>query len=71
MEVGSILAIHCRDLESQIKSRRYFYRNGRLVREGLIRVSERRLGFGDLNDCLVEVGSRPASSNDACPTVDH
>ena len=86
MEVGAILAIHCPDLESQIKSRyvgcrplrslwcraisnsflsqavarercsRYFYRNGKLVREGLIRVAERRVGMGDLNDCFVEVG---------------
>ena len=38
--------------------RRYFYKNGRLVREGLIRVSERRIGHGDLNDCLVEVDRR-------------
>jgi hypothetical protein len=58
IDVGLILGILCDGLADEIKSRRYFYKNAPLVREGIVRISDRRFGQGDLMDCNIEIDRR-------------
>lgn len=57
-EVGHLLAVHCLSLRDQIGARSVFYRNAPLIHGGLIKLSERRYGIGDLSDCVVQVDRR-------------
>lgn len=58
VDVGTVLGILCEGLREQIHSRRYFYRNAKLIREGIVRVQDRRFGKCDLNDCSIELDRR-------------
>ena len=42
VDVGTLLGVHCDTLEQQIKSRRYFYKMGKLVKSGVVTLSDRR-----------------------------
>ena len=53
-----IQQVLCDGLEEQIRSRRYFYKNATLIREGIVRISDRRFGQGDLMDCNIEIDRR-------------
>ena len=50
-EIGTIFAVNCKSLSAEIESRKYFYRDSNLVRNKIIRVTERKYGGTDLTDC--------------------
>ena len=50
--VGELLHLFCADLEEQIAHRKYFYKSGTLVREGMIIINNSGL-TGDTNNCDV------------------
>ena len=50
--VGELLRLFCADLEEEIAHRKYFYKSGTLVREGMIIVHNSGL-TGDTNNCNV------------------
>jgi SpoVK/Ycf46/Vps4 family AAA+-type ATPase len=55
-EVNDMLTVWCSTVEERIRCRRYFYRSGTLVREGLLRVED---NFGrDLGAANVEIDRR-------------
>mmetsp|Transcript_10019 Transcript_10019/g.15147 ORF Transcript_10019/g.15147 Transcript_10019/m.15147 type:complete len:1253 (+) Transcript_10019:82-3840(+) len=58
--VGQVLAILCQDFRTQIANRKYFYRSGRLLSNGIISLSKSRWhqGSGDLTDQRVVLDRR-------------
>eukprot|EP01129_Flabellula_baltica_P013449 TRINITY_DN6237_c0_g1_i1.p1 TRINITY_DN6237_c0_g1~~TRINITY_DN6237_c0_g1_i1.p1 ORF type:complete len:1099 (+),score=231.60 TRINITY_DN6237_c0_g1_i1:22-3318(+) len=58
-DVGTLIALFCESLESQIKGRTYFYRNSKIVKEGLITILDSSYRKkSDLMEYTVEVDRR-------------
>eukprot|EP01119_Soliformovum_irregulare_P013105 TRINITY_DN3458_c0_g1_i2.p1 TRINITY_DN3458_c0_g1~~TRINITY_DN3458_c0_g1_i2.p1 ORF type:complete len:1117 (-),score=384.81 TRINITY_DN3458_c0_g1_i2:209-3559(-) len=56
LDVSSILTIFCDSLQDQILCRTYFYKNSKLVKEGIIRLVDPMFkGTGDLMESQVEM----------------
>lgn len=58
--VGQALAILCQDFQTQVANRRYFYRSGRLMTNGIISLIRSRWhqGSGDLTDNRIVLDRR-------------
>ena len=58
--VGQALAILCQDFQTQVANRKYFYRSGRLMTNGIISLSRSRWnqGSGDLTDQRIVLDRR-------------
>lgn len=50
-EIGTIFAVNCKSLSAEIECRKYFYRDSNLVRNKIVRVTERQYGGTDLTNC--------------------
>jgi hypothetical protein len=60
ISVGQALQILCQDFQTQVANRRYFYRSGRLMSNGIISLNRSRWhqGGGDLTDIKVVLDRR-------------
>ena len=58
--VGQVLSILCQDFRTQISNRKYFYRSGRLISNGIISMSKARWhqNSGDLTDQRIVLDRR-------------
>jgi hypothetical protein len=58
--VGQVLSILCQDFRTQIANRKYFYRSGRLISNGIISMSKARWhqNAGDLTDQRIMLDRR-------------
>lgn len=58
-EVGMLISMHCpKSLAEQISSRSHFYKKSPLIKAGILHLSERRYGMGDLTHCEATVDRR-------------
>ena len=60
ISVGQALGILCQDFQTQVANRKYFYRSGRLMSNGIISLSRSRWhqGCGDLTDNRIVLDRR-------------
>jgi len=55
-QVGTLITTFCDSLADKVRSRTYFYKNSKLVREGIIKIGDPPFRKkGDLHECTVEI----------------
>jgi hypothetical protein len=53
-QVGTLIESFCSTLEQKMKARRFFYKSGTLIREGILTLSQHDF-MTDLTNCVVDL----------------